>query len=193
MTGARCAAMLVVLLMAANPAAGQEPTCRILCAPTLLFEPTLTLENPSGPSDNVFEVIFALDVPTRISRIGLSLEAITTPFARNDQDGRDNAVELESEINFVWLDSTKTRGWISSHFDVVDKFSPAERASDLSSYTHKLNFELDTAVAAFRRSANRWLRDFEIEGSVDYVATGLPKDAPRWSLSLVLVVPLTGI
>jgi hypothetical protein len=29
--------------------------------------------------------------------------------------------------------------------------------------------------------------------TADYVATGLPKDAPRWSLSLVLVVPLTGI
>jgi hypothetical protein len=50
------------------------------------------------------------------------------------------------------------------------------RASDRSAYTHKLNFEWDTAEALFSRlPSGRWLRDVELEGSLDYVATGLPK------------------
>jgi hypothetical protein len=54
-----------------------------------------------------------------------------------------------------------------------------------------LNFELDTAVALFSRLPDtNWLRDVEIEGSLDYVATGLPKDAARWSFSLVFVIPI---
>jgi hypothetical protein len=57
-------------------------------------------------------------------------------------------------------------------FDVVDKFSPAQRPSDRRAYTHKLNFELDTSVAAFnwlpRRSMVAW----------------------GWSFSLVFVVPV---
>jgi hypothetical protein len=74
---------------------------------------------------------------------------------------------------------------------ISDKLSPAERASDTRSHTHKLNFELDTACAPFSRlREDSWLRDVEIEGSLDYVATGLPSDALRWSFSLVFVIPL---
>jgi hypothetical protein len=35
-----------------------------------------------------------------------------------------------------------SRGWLTSHFDVVDQFSPAERPDATSAYTHKLDFEL---------------------------------------------------
>ena len=69
--------------------------------------------------------------------------------------------------------------------------------------THKLNFELDTALHPFNwLSEGRWLRNVETEVSIDYVATGIPKegdqigdelyldDASPWSLSLVLVLPL---
>jgi hypothetical protein len=183
---------MLALLACATLATAQEPACRSVCAPTLLFEPTLTIEHPTGSRERVFEAIVALDVPTRFSRIGVALEAITAPFKRNDAGGRDNAVELESELNFTWLESTQTKGWVSSHIDVVDKFSPAERPSDLSAYTHKLNFELDTAVALFRRSRRLWWRDVEVEASLDYVATGLAKGANPWSLSFVLVIPLAG-
>ncbi len=116
---------------------------------------------------------------------------------------RESTPELELESNFVWLPALRTRGWISSHVDVVDKFSAAERPGDSRAYTHKLNFELDTSVRLFNwLPAERWLRGVELEGSLDYVATGLPQrgdiidgrryldDASPWSFSLVLVLPV---
>jgi hypothetical protein len=186
--------------------------CRILCSPSLKIEPTLTRSNLfGGPrlrrlSDgtvhrqagaSVFELILAVDVPTRWRRLAFVGETIWTPFEP------ENAVEVELEANLKWLLPEQTGGWVGSHFDVVDKFSPAERSTDASAYTHKLNLELDTAVAPFRAlRAGHWLRDVEIEASLDYVVTGSPRagdeisegalldDASGWSLSLVLVIPL---
>ena len=174
-------AALLFLLLPAVPAFAQASPCRFLCEPTLLVEPTITFEKDA----TVFETIFALDLSTPIPRVGVTLEAITKPFSD------ENDVELESELKLYWLESDQTGGWLSSHFDLVDKFSGAERPTDTRAYSHKLNLELDTAVAVFSRlPENHWLRDGEIEGSLDYVATGLPKDAPRWSFSVVLVIPV---
>ena len=172
---------LVFLSLLATPAFAQTSECMFLCEPTLLVEPTVTWEKDA----TVFETIFALDLSTPIPRVGVTLEAITKPF--NDE----NEVELESELKLYWLEGEQTGGWLSSHFDIVDKFSPAKRATDTRAYTHKLNLELDTAVAVFSRvPENIWLHDVEIEGSLDYVATGLPKGSGRWSFSLVFVLPV---
>ena len=174
-------AALFILLFIAVPVSAQQGRCRFLCEPTLLVEPTITWEKDA----TVFETIFALDLSTPIPRVGVTLEAITKPFSD------ENELELESELKLYWLEGEQTSGWLSSHFDIVDKFSPAERPTDTRAYTHKLNFELDTAVAVFSRLPERnWLRDVEIEGSLDYVATGLPKEASRWSFSLVFVFPI---
>ena len=110
---------------------------------------------------------------------------------------------VESELNLDLIDSDQTGGWRASHLDIVDKFSPAERPDATSAYTHKLNFELDTALRPFNSlPEGRWLRNLETEVSIDYVATGIPKagddfgdvlyldDESPWSLSLVLVLPL---
>ena len=169
------------LVLNASTAFAQASTCKFLCEPTLLVEPTITWEKDA----TVFETIFALDLSTPIPRVGVTLEAITKPFSD------ENEVELESELKLYWLQGDRTGGWLSSHFDIVDKFSPAKRTSDTRAYTHKLNLELDTAVALFSRlPENNWLHDVEIEGSLDYVATGVPKDASRWSFSLVFVFPV---
>jgi hypothetical protein len=89
---------------------------------------------------------------------------------------RESTPELEFETNLIWLPAERTGGWVSSHFDIVDKFSAAERPTDRRAYTHKLNFELDTSVAIFNwLPEGRWLRGVELEGSLDYVATGLPR------------------
>ena len=69
--------------------------------------------------------------------------------------------------------------------------------------THKLNLELDTSVSVFNwLREGRWLRGVELEGSLDYVATGLPQagelvdgrryidKASPWSFSLVFVLPV---
>lgn len=219
------------LVLAAWPACAGEP-CRFLCAPSLKVEPTVTFSNlfhrhrvrkadgltEKAARETAFELIVALDIPTALPRLGLSVEAIWTPFGstsvnpftgRSARDlgvphVRDNPVELEFELNLKWLLPARTGGWVSSHVDIVDKFSPAERPQDTSTYTHKLNLELDTAVSVFRWLPDgHWLRDVELEGSLDYVATGLPKagdelppgqvfldDASRWSFSLVFVVPI---
>jgi hypothetical protein len=170
---------LFVLMGWAIPASAQE--CKFLCEPALLIEPTITFEKDA----TVFETIFALDLSTPIPRVGVTFEGITKPFSD------ENEVELESELKLYWLEGEQTGGWLSSHFDVVDKFSPAKRTTDRRAYTHKLNLELDTAVALFSRlPESSWLHDVEIEGSLDYVATGLPKEASRWSFSVVFVLPI---
>jgi hypothetical protein len=116
---------------------------------------------------------------------------------------RDNGIEIESELNIGLFDTEQTGGWVSSHFDIVDKFSPAEEPRAKSVFTHKLNFEWDTAFHVFNTlPEGHWLRNVEAEISLDYVATGLPKagdvlgserfvdKASPWSVSLVFVFPL---
>jgi hypothetical protein len=209
----RCLVLTLGLLLIGVPPsqAQQSEHCRVLCAPEFKVEPTITfttlfnspriVRDDGGEKrdqrETDFELILSVGVPTRISWLDFTVEAIFLPFEA------DSAPELEFETNFVWLPAERTRGWLSSHFDIVDKFSPAERPSDRRAYTHKLNFELDTSVAVFKWLPDgRWLRGVELEGSLDYVATGLPKagqtiegrryldDASAWSFSLVFVVPI---
>lgn len=194
----------------------QGDACRVLCVPAVNVEPTVTVTNLFGgprlvggqgggladttrlQRETEFEVIVAVDVPTELARLALTIEAIWQPFAD------DNAVELENELNLVLLTGAETGGWVGAHVDVVDKFSPAERDGSERAYTHKLNLELDVGVAVLRWLPQRhWLRGLELELSLDYVATGLLRrgdplpdggrlvdDASPWSLSLVTVVPL---
>jgi hypothetical protein len=202
---------LIVLAVPAVPTFAQsEPRCVFLCAPAFKIEPTWTVENlraaPRIESngeiaretrETIFELIFAVDVPTSIPRIGTTFEAAFSPF--HD----DNQVELEAELNIHLFDTEHTKGWVSSHFDIVDQFSPAERPGATRSYTHKLDFEWDTAFHVFSRlPEGHWLREVEAEVSLDYLATGLPKAgdvigesrfldrASPWSLSFVMVIPL---
>ena len=70
---------------------------------------------------------------------------------------------LEFETNFVWLPAERTKGWLSSHFDIVDKFSPAERPTDRRAYTQKVNPELDTSLSVFNwLPKGRWLRGVDV-------------------------------
>lgn len=218
--------VIVVLLFlgAASEAAAQgagtvsdaeaqgSDSCRFICELAWKFEPTITVENLANrhrvvtgegvteraTRDRVFEIVLALDLETKVPWLGFTAEAITAPF----EDG--NEVELEFESNFHWLTESMTRGWVTSHADVVDKFSPAERPHATRAYTHKLDFELDTALHVFNwLPEDRWLRGVEFETSLDYLATGIPKqgdvfpdgtrfvdDASHWSLSFVFVIPV---
>lgn len=208
----RCHLAWLVFVLSVTPAWAQEQApCRVLCAPEFHVEPTVTLTNLFGApritgSDGIvtrerreteFEVILSLGLPTRVRSLAFTVEAIFLPFER------DSTPELEFEANFIWLPGERTRGWVRSHVDVVDKFSPAERPSDRRAYTHKLNLELDTSVSIFNwLREGRWLRGVELEGSLDHVATGLPKagdsldgrrfvdKASPWSFSLVFVLPV---
>ena len=221
---------IVALLLAAPAAAQDEPRCAFLCAPELKIEPTWTIENlgarprididgqvERAARETVFELIFALDVPTTIPRVGLTLEAVFIPFggtsvhpftgATAAEAGRntirDNGIEIEAELNFHLFGTERTGGWVSSHVDIVDQFSPGKTPRTGSVYTHKLDFEWDTAFHVFSRLPDgHWLRNVEAEVSLDYLATGLPRagdviegerflnKASPWSLSFVMVVPL---
>jgi hypothetical protein len=206
------AVLALALTWLAIPAAAQPADpCRLLCDLEWKIEPTFTIENlaqrhrveTDGNVERVtrewvFETVFALDMSTRLPWLGVTAEAITAPFSD------DNEVELELEANFHWLPEARTGGWVSSHFDVVDKFSPVERPPFTSAYTHKLDLELDTAFHLFNwLPEGRWLRGVELETSLDYLATGLPRkgdvfpdglryldDASPWSLSFVIVIPV---
>jgi hypothetical protein len=201
----------VALLPSMGEAQRAEP-CRVICGLEWKVEPTFTTENLANrhrvvtaegatervDREQVFEMVLALDMPTRLAWLGFTAEAILSPF----ED--DNSVELEFESNFHWLTEAMTRGWVTSHVDVVDQFSPAERPDQARSYTHKLDFELDTAFHVFNwMPDDRWLKGVELETSLDYLATGLPKrgdvfpdgtryldDASPWSFSLVIVIPV---
>jgi hypothetical protein len=204
-------AFVFALVEAPQSFAQAPPACRLLCAPEFKAEPTVTFSNVFGSPrivdeqgttmrearETAFEVILSLGLPTRVSWLEFTVEAIFLPF------DRESTPELEFETNVTWLPAERTRGWLSSHFDVVDKFSSAERPSDRRAYTHKLNLELDTSVSVFNWvPAGRWLRGVELEGSLDYVATGLPRaddrvgdrrfidNASPWSFSLVFVLPI---
>jgi hypothetical protein len=235
MKQASCASslLLVVALLLLVPApsfAQNEPRCRLFCTPALKIEPTWTVEHLAqrhrvesngqverAARETVFELIFALDVPTSIPRVGMTLEAIFVPFggtsvhpftgATAEEAGvgeiRDNGIEIEAELNIDLFGEDQTGGWVSSHFDIVDKFSPGDTPRAGSVYTHKLNLEWDTAFHVFNKlRSGHWLRNIELELSLDYVATGLPKAGDRigderfldraspWSLSFVTVIPL---
>jgi hypothetical protein len=200
------------LVFAPVSAWGKESApCHILCTPKFKIEPTITFSNAfDSPRilqedgtisrelrESEFELILALGVPTRFSWLEFAIEAIFLPFEP------ESTPELEFEINLIWLPAEKTGGWLSSHFDIVDKFSPSERPTDRSAYTHKLNLELDTSFSIFNwLQEDRWLRGVELEGSLDYVATGLAKagnfvnggryldDPSPWSFSIVFVLPV---
>ena len=206
----RATTALAVVLASSGAAAQSQERCNILCVPELLVEPTWTIENlahrprvvdPSGspprrlPRERVFELVLAVDVPTRWRRIGFTAESIFAPASK------DNEVELELELNIGVIQPEQTRGWLSSHFDIVDQFGPAGRLNNRA-YVHRLDFELDTAFAVFKRAPSAFLRSLEVEGSLDYLATGLPRrgdvvdgteyldPASRWSFSFVLVIPV---
>jgi len=209
---ALCFGSALLIIGPATAHAQDATSCTFICALEWKFEPTFTIENlanrhhvvtPDGATERVnrefvFETVLALDFKTKLPRLGFTAEAIAAPISD------DNSVELEFETNFHWLTENMSRGWVTSHFDVVDQFSPAERPDSSRSYTHKLDFELDTAVHIFNRLAEgRWLRGLELETSLDYLATGLPKkgdvfsdgsrfldDASQWSFSFVVIIPI---
>jgi len=192
----------------------QPPKCFFLCEPKVKVEPSFTWENwvkapriaetddqgnttiKEVEAENVFETVIAVDIPTTVPRFSFTFETIFKPFEKG------TSPELETELNLHWLKSESTGGWVGSHFDIVDKYSRGALPHNLDSYTHKLNFELDTAVAFLKWTKKPWLSDIEIEGSLDYVASGLARagdtfgnityldNASRWGFSLVFVIPL---
>ncbi len=184
---------------------------------TATLQGGIPMDTARAEVEAVFEIIVAMGIPTQVPWLGLTLEVIWAPFAGTDSNVftgrtagelgrseiRDNAVEIEGEINVALVTFEQTGGWLDAHFDIVDQFSPAETPGARGTYTHKLDLELDFATAPFARMGMRgWIADVELEGSLDYMVTGIPDagdrfgdelfldDASPWSFSVVLVLPL---
>ena len=167
---------LTVQVMTVNAADQDRDGCRFICAPTFEVAPTLTLNNllfpprvadvPDGDPLRLtreleFEIVLSADIPTKLPRLGFTLEVHWTPLSSTDMNPftgqtaaelgaaaiRDNQVERESEINLALIREERTGGWLAMHFDIVDNFSPAQRSTDRSVYTHS-DFELDPAFRA---------------------------------------------
>ena len=207
-------ALRLLCLVVCLPAsvAAQETPCRFICELEWKVEPTFTIEHlanrhrvvtPDGVTERVnrelvFETVLALDLATRVPRLGFTIESIFSPASD------DNAVELEFETNVHLLTGRETGDWISSHVDVVAQLSPAERPDATRAYTPKLDLEWDTAFHVFNwLPDSRWLHGVEVETSLDYLASGTPRkgdvfadgtryldNASRWSLSFVFVLPI---
>lgn len=181
----------------------------MLCRPALKLEPTLAVGPLVGPQvqsvttgevrtlapNAAFQLTVGLGIPTEWRHVRFTLESIfPIPGPKP---------EFEVELNLFLLTEEKTRGWVELHFDVVDQLSPGMRPDVLDSYTHKLDLELDLAFFVFNwLPEGNWLRNIELEASLDYLATGLPRrgnvidgqryleDARGWSISFLLVMPL---
>ena len=106
---------VVVLLTSAPGAAQDGDSCTVLCAPELKIEPTISFENLGSRArveadgvveeterETVFELLFAVGVPTQIPRVGLTFEAGWAAFSD------DNLVELELELNLHLIESDHT-------------------------------------------------------------------------------------
>ena len=160
--------------------------------------------------ESAFELVLALDVPTTIPRVGFTFEAIFSPFGSTSvhpftgvpaadlgRDSiRDNGVEIETEIQLQLFEAEQTGGWISSHFDVVDQFSPGETPRAGSMLHAQARLRVGHRLSPVQQVVKgHWLRNVEAEVSLDYLATGLPKagdiigderfldDASPWSFS----------
>ena len=110
----------LALVLGVSPAWAQDRTpCRVLCTPEFKVEPTITFTTLFTlpriiPDDGAqtrdrretdFELILSLGLPTRVSWLDFTVEAIFLPFEA------DSTPELEFETNFVWLPARRTRGW----------------------------------------------------------------------------------
>ena len=181
-----------------------QERCVFFCAPTISIEPTVTFENllsrgrvktvdgsrvEDARRESAFEMVFSIGIPTTISRVGFTIETAFELSGETDvhpftgvtatQLGtsiRDNGIANEFELNLGVLEAEQTGGWMEVSFDIVDKISPGARPGATSVYTHKLKFELGTVVLLFNKlPPENWLRNVELEVSLDYVATGIPQ------------------
>jgi len=222
--------VLTAILLLPGIAKGQKETsCTILCRPELTLEPAVDFEpltqgartvgfEDGRPVDTTraaletpFELTLAMGIPTQWPRVELGLDVGWTPFVDADENPftghtgsvTENPVEVSGEVSVTVLREEETDGWVGAEVSVADELGPAERPGDDRWYTHKLALAIDAAVLPFHRFDRAgYLQGIELEGSIDYAATGIPQAGDRfsdelflddespWSAGLTLVLPV---
>ena len=123
--------------------------------------------------ETVFELILAVGIPTEIPRVGFTIETIFVPFGETDTapvhrrataadssagaSFRDNGIEIELELNLTTgstggADRRLGREPLRHRGQDQPRWDPRRLASV---YTHKLNFELDTAFLPVQLACRR--------------------------------------
>lgn len=195
---------LLVLLVPPTAGAQQQQSCRILCAPSFHFrpslmrthvfsEPTIRVDSTGAithvPSQTAFALQFLLDVPTQIPRASLyatvtwfpNLSVSANPFTEytaNELPGthiRSNTPSIGYGLFVDALQAQETGGWFDLGGYIGDSFSKAAQPTDASDYTHKLDLGVVGTVHPFSRlPQTNYLHNVTLLAGIDYRATGLP-------------------
>lgn len=194
------------ITFAANGAAAQTPKpCKqILCAPTLTLQPVLNHSHLFGgptvqslttgavttlAAQNNLELILFTNIPTLVPHLNLfvSTQWLPTATANANPYTEYTASELGTPIRTPGLSVTGavsydvvtpqlTGGWLTVTPYIGDNFSPAQRPTDASTFTHKLDLGIGTTVHAFSWLPNKvWIHQLGVVVVLDYRATDMPK------------------
>jgi hypothetical protein len=193
------------LAVGANRASAQSPKpCKqVLCSPTVSLLPVLNRSHLGGgpdvkslatgvvsqlPPQNNLEIIIFTGIPTLIPQFSLfvSTQWLPTATASENPYTQYTATELGGPVRTPGLSVTggaqynvvtpgMTRGWLTVTPYVGDNFSPAQRPSDESAFTHKLDVGGSVTAYAFHwEHRGVWLRQLGVVGVFDYRATDMP-------------------
>jgi hypothetical protein len=195
---------LITGMLAAIPAAAQQPHCRLICAPALTLMPGVirthafhaprVRELPGNqvvtlPGKSSVELIGAFVAPTAIQRASLFASVQWLPNAKESANPytlytasdigeqlRANAPSVTMGVTLALLTPTMSQGWFTLNGNIGDLFSQAAEPDDKSSYSHKLDFDLVGTVNVFNElPKSEYLHRVGVYGILDFVATGLPK------------------
>jgi hypothetical protein len=220
----------------ASLSAQSSKSCHVLCAPSFAIWPELhrshLFDHPrvrnlsTGavtelPSKNNLLLLFLVSVPTELPRFSLMFNVNWLPTARATQnpfteytaselgtDLRANLPAVAAGASYQIVTDDQTGGWVDVTPYVDDLLSNAARPEAKSDYTHKLETGVTATVGPFAHlSPHSWLHGVRVAGTLDWVATGLPRagdeipkgervfldDAKGYSASIGLVLPAAPI
>ncbi len=225
-----------LLAVPAHLGAQSGNSCHILCAPSFSVWPELhrshIFNSPrvrdlaTGAvtrleSKNNLLLLMLIAIPTQLPRFSLFLSTSWLPTATGKAnpfteytsselgtDLRANLPAIAAGAGVKIITADETGGWLDLTPYVDDLLSPAARPGARSDYTHKLEMGVTGTVGLFTAlSPKTWLHAVRLAGTIDWVATGLPKagdELPRgervfldhvggYSMSLGVVLPIAPV
>ncbi len=121
---------------------------------------------------------------------------------------RANLPAIAAGASVTLITADETGSWLDLTSYVDDLLSPAARPGARSDYTHKLEMGVTGTVGPFAAlSPKTWLHAVRLAGTIDWIATGLPRagdEVPKgerafldnvggYSMSLGVVLPIAPV
>ena len=92
-------------------------------------------------------------------------------------------LSLSAGVSYDLLTPAITSGWLTLSPYLGDNFSPAQRPTDASAFTHKLDLGVTALIHVFRSLPPAvWMHGVCVFATLDYRATGMPQagdEVPR--------------